>query len=61
MDCGKAFYSSFSEAEKGIRIIQSYKRDGDRLVKRRNKQKNSRPLKPYKCPDCNGWHLTSQK
>jgi len=58
---GKTYYTSFSEAEKGIRSIKSFKRDGERLVKRRNKDKNGLRLKPYKCPDCDGYHLTSQK
>ncbi len=62
MSCktGKTVYTSFSDAEKNIRIIRSYKRSGSRLTIRRN-QKNIKPLKSYKCPECGGWHLTSQK
>jgi len=57
---GKAVYDSFDIATKNIRIIQGFRRDGERLIKRRNKSKQI-PLKPYKCPDCHKWHLTSQK
>lgn len=57
---GKTVYESFDEALKSIKVIQSYKRNGSKLIKRRNKTKQI-PLKPYKCPDCNKWHLTSQK
>lgn len=62
MSCpsGKTEYTSFTDAQDSIKTIQSFKRDGDRLVQRRN-QKNVVSLKPYRCPICNTWHLTSQK
>lgn len=48
--CGKATFTDKGKADKEIQRIR--KAAGRR-------KRHARPVRSYKCPDCQWWHLTS--
>lgn len=46
----KTRYASGAAARRALGVLRS----------KRSRSETGKPLRPYPCPHCHGWHLTSQ-
>ena len=58
--CAKIAYNSFREAQEVINYAKNHHRyNGSKRINRKVGKKDKRPIRSYRCPDCDKWHLTS--
>lgn len=58
--CSKIPYHTRDEAVRDAKMVQMAYRNS-RNLRRRGGAKSGRKLRPYLCPFCNFWHLTSKR